>query len=146
MREISPTDYVAAATLRAALRRFSSESARVLNKHGLTTERYELLLAIKARSDNLAQATTAQLANDLQLAASSMTQLARRAENAGLLSRRVSSRDGRIHYLLLSDLGAATLEAAAYELGAERQRLITLLRALDSADTEPIAALTAQAA
>ena len=52
MSETSPAEYAAAATLRAALRRFGNESARVLNEHGLTTERYELLLAIKARSDN----------------------------------------------------------------------------------------------
>lgn len=139
MSDTSPAEYAAAATLRAALRRFGNESARVLNEHGLTTERYELLLAIKARSDNGAQATTSQLADDLQLAASSMTQLARRAENAGLLYRRVSSRDGRVHYLLPTELGAAKLDAAASELGPERQRLITLLRALNNTQTVPAA-------
>lgn len=146
MSETSPTEYAAAAALRAALRRFGNQSTRVLDEHGLTTERYELLLAIKARSDNGAQATTSQLADDLQLAGSSMTQLARRAENAGLLHRRVSSRDGRVHYLLLTEVGAAKLDAAASGLGPERHRLIMLLRALDNAPTNPAAAASPPAA
>jgi DNA-binding MarR family transcriptional regulator len=137
MSKTSPAEYASAAKLRAALRRFGHESARVLDKHGLTTERYELLLAIKARSDDSDQATVAQLAEDLQLAASSMTQLARRAEDAGLLYRRVASKDARIRYLLLTDTGAAKLDAAASELGPERHRLITLLRTLDGVLTAP---------
>jgi DNA-binding MarR family transcriptional regulator len=102
-----------------------------MREHGLTIERYELLLAIKAESHAGSHATIAQLAADLQLALSSMTQLARRAEDADLLYRRVSSEDGRVHYLALTDTGAAKLAAAASELGPERQRLITMLRALD---------------
>jgi DNA-binding MarR family transcriptional regulator len=137
MREISQAEYAAAATLRAALRRFGNESARVLHDHGLTTERYELLLAITARRDNSSQATIARLAEDLQLAASSMTQLARRAENAGLLYRRVSSKDARIRYLVLTDAGTAKLNAAASQLGPERQRLITMLATLDRTQHEP---------
>ena len=129
-REISHAQYAAAATLRAALRRFEKESARILRRHGLTTERYELLLAIKAMTQDSRQATTAELSDALELAHSSTTQLARRAEDAGLLSRRVSSRDARVPYLTLSDAGAAKLAAAASELGPERQRLIALLRAL----------------
>jgi hypothetical protein len=40
-REISGAEYSAAATLRAALRRFEKESAQILRGHGLTAERYE---------------------------------------------------------------------------------------------------------
>jgi len=128
--EISDAEYAAAATLRAAVRRFQKESARILHGHGLTAERYELLLAIKARTQESLQPTTAVLSDDLQLAQSSVTQLTRRAKDAGLLSRRVSNTDGRVRYLALTDAGAAKLAAAASELGPERQRLITLLRAL----------------
>jgi DNA-binding MarR family transcriptional regulator len=129
--EIEYHEYAAAAMLRAGLRRFNNETARVLRDHGLTIERYELLLAIKASSYDGLCATIAQLAEDLQLAPSSMTQLARRAEDASLLYRRVSSEDGRVHYLTLTDTGAAKLAAAASDLGPERQRLITMLSALD---------------
>ncbi len=129
-REISHAQYAAAATLRAALRRFQKESARILRGHGLTTERYELLLAIRAMTQSSRQPTTAELSDDLQLAHSSTTQLARRAEDAGLVSRRVSNRDARVRYLTLTDSGEAKLAAAASELGPERQRLIALLRAL----------------
>lgn len=128
-RDLSDAEYAGAATLRAALRRFEKERARVLHGHGLTAERYGLLLAVRARAQDGRQTTTADLSDDLQLAHSSMTQLARRAKDAGLVSRRVSSVDGRVRYLALSDAGAAKLAAAA-ELGPKRQRLITLLRAL----------------
>jgi DNA-binding MarR family transcriptional regulator len=128
--EISYAEYAAAATLRAAVRRFHKESARILHRHGLTAERYELLLAIKARTQDSLQPTTAELSDDLQLAQSSVTQLTRRAKDAGLLSRRVSSTDGRVRYLALTDTGAAKLAAAASELGPERQRLVAMLRAL----------------
>jgi DNA-binding MarR family transcriptional regulator len=128
--EIGPAEYAAAATLRAALRRFERESDRVLSGHGLTTERYELLLAIKARSEDGGRPTTALLSDDLQLAHSSTTQLARRAKDAGLVARRVSNLDGRVRYLTLTNAGSAKLAAAASELGPERQRLIALLRAL----------------
>lgn len=129
-RELSRSEYAAAATVRGALRRFQKASARVLDSHGLTAERYELLLAIKARTQDGARPTTLELADDLQLAHSSTTQLARRAKDAGLVSRRVSNIDGRVRYLTLTEAGAAKLAAAAAELGPERQRLITILRAL----------------
>jgi hypothetical protein len=38
--------------------------------------------------------------------------------------------DGRVRYLTLSEAGSVKLACAASELGPERQRLITLLRAL----------------
>jgi DNA-binding MarR family transcriptional regulator len=129
--EISDAEYAAAAALRRALRRFNHETARVLREHNLTTERYELLLAIEAGNYDGRNSTIAQLAEDLQLAASSMTQLARRAENAGLMYRRVSNEDGRVHYLTLTEAGATKLAAAASELGPERRSLITMLRTLD---------------
>jgi len=131
MSDINHAELSAAAALRAALRRFNSESSRVLRKHGLTVERYELLLAIEAGSYEGRDTTIAQLADELQLAPSSMTQLARRAEDARLLYRRVSDKDGRVHYLALTDTGAAKLAAAASELGPERQRLFAMLRELD---------------
>jgi DNA-binding MarR family transcriptional regulator len=128
--EVTAAEYAAAATLRGALRRFQKESTRILQAHGLTGERYELLLAIKAKTQDGGQPTTADLSDDLQLAQSSTTQLTRRAEDAGLLSRRVSNLDGRVRYLTLTEAGSAKLASAASELGPERQRLITLLRTL----------------
>lgn len=126
--EPTNAEYAAAATLRAALRRFAHETSRVLRDYGLTSERYELLLAIRARSDANDMVTIAELATELQLAHSSLTQLARRTEDAGLLYRRVSSEDARVRYLVLTDAGAETLAGAVAALRPERQRLIALLR------------------
>jgi DNA-binding MarR family transcriptional regulator len=131
MSDMNHAEFSAAAALRAALRRFNNETSRVLREHGLTVERYELLLAIEAGSYAGRDTTIAQLADELQLATSSMTQLARRAEDARLLYRRVSNKDGRVHYLALTETGAAKLVAAASQLGPERQRLFAMLRALD---------------
>lgn len=132
-REITSAEYRSAASLRAALRRFGHESTRILREHGLTPERYELLLAIRARSEDSPDTTIAELADELQLAQSSMTQLARRAEDAGLVYRRVSSGDARVRYLALTEVGSATLAAAAAELGPQRQQLVDMLGALGTA-------------
>lgn len=116
------TEYRTAAALRASLRDFLHSSARVVRAHGLTPERYELLLAIKA-ADGSARVTVGEIAVTLGLAHSSATQLARRAEDAGLLGREVSSRDARVRYLRLTKKGERRLAKAVAELRPERERL-----------------------
>jgi len=127
---ISAAELCDAAELRRALRGFNQASALVLRRHGLTKERYELLLAIRAAHGALQRATVAELSADLGLAQSSVTQLARRAQDAGLVAREVSAADGRVHYLVLTAAAEQRLAAAAADLGPERERLIELLRAL----------------
>jgi DNA-binding MarR family transcriptional regulator len=128
--EISGAELGDAAELRRALRGFNHASTHVLRRHGLTKERYELLLAIRAAHGGLQRATVAELSADLGLAQSSVTQLARRAQDAGLVSREVSAADGRVHYLVLTAAAEQRLAAAVADLGPERERLIELLRAL----------------
>jgi len=98
----------------------------VTRAHGLTTERYELLLLIKVAREE--EATVGRLAARLHIGQSAATQLARRVENAGLIERTVSTRDARVHPLRLTVDGERRLAAAVAELAGEREALV---RALD---------------
>lgn len=123
----SPGEYRAAAALRSALRRFSQASDEVLRRHGLTNERYELLLAIKDAEQRRRTATVTSLARTLGVAQVSVTQLVRRTEDAGLLRREVSGRDARIRHLRLTRVGERRLASALTELDSERARLSTVI-------------------
>ena len=120
-------EYLGAATLRASLRRFLRESEQIVRAHGLTPQRYDLLLAIKGAADGSERATITNLCRRLGLAQSSATQLARRTEDLGLLRRELSTRDARVRYLRLTAKGERRLAAAVAALRAERGRLATAL-------------------
>jgi DNA-binding MarR family transcriptional regulator len=120
-------EYRAAAALRAALRRFSQASDVVLRRHGLTNERYELLLAIKDADQRRRTATVSSLARTLGVAQVSVTQLVRRTEDAGLICREVSVRDARVRHLRLTRLGERRLAGALAELDSERSRLSAVI-------------------
>lgn len=122
--------YLAAAALRAALRRFSQTSDRMLQLNGLTTERYELLLAIKATETDTKRATVSELTDTLGVAQSSVTQLVRRAEDAGLVRREVAATDARVRYLRLSQQGERKLARAVAALHEERTRLAEIVSQL----------------
>jgi DNA-binding MarR family transcriptional regulator len=124
---LSPAEYRDAARLRAGLRQFSHASERVLQKQGLTPERYELLLAIKGTEDGNERATVSELTTTLGVAQSSVTQLVRRVEDAGLLHREVSTSDARVRYLRLTKLGARQLAKAVAGLREERARLTAII-------------------
>jgi DNA-binding MarR family transcriptional regulator len=113
--------YAAAAGFRVALRRFLARTDQVTRAHGLTSERYELLLLIKVARDE--EATVGRLAARLYIGQSAATQLARRVEDAGLIERTVSARDARVHPLRLTAEGERRLAAAVEELTGERAAL-----------------------
>ena len=124
------SEYQAAAALRAGLRQFSQASEQVLHKHGLTPERYELLLAIKAAENGEDGTTISELTATLGVAQSSVTQLVRRVEDAGLLSREVSRTDARVRYLRLTKRGERQLAKAVSDLQEERAHLAAILNQL----------------
>ena len=119
--------YEQAYELRLALREFLAATERVTRKHGLTSERYQLLLFIKAATQRGANPTVSDLAVAYKLAPSSATQLVRRAENLRLIRRELADHDARIRYLRLTDEGQRRLAKAIAELGEERSKLIALL-------------------
>ncbi len=125
-------EYRRAADLRAALRRFHKESERVTRAHGLTPQRYELLLMIKTAADGREGAALSELADRLRLAQSTTTELVHRAEDAGLVRRELSpTKRGAVEFRLTKE-GGRRLAGAFRELRAERRRLTSLLAALDA--------------
>lgn len=128
MRPTPPErDYREAIELRLALRRFLRRSERVVRVHGLTPQRYQLLLFIKAADG---AATVAGLTESLQLGQAAVTQLVRRAENLGLVRRQLSQTDARVRFLRLTDEGERRLAGAVAELSEDRAALVDALAQL----------------
>jgi DNA-binding MarR family transcriptional regulator len=116
-----------AAELRRRLRRFLAHGDSVVRSCGLTPQRYLLLLAVKGAPDGTEMTTIGGVADDLQLAQSSATELVDRAEAAGLLRRTASPHDGRVVSLSLSEEGEARFAAAFAALAGDRAELLASL-------------------
>jgi DNA-binding MarR family transcriptional regulator len=124
-------DVVAAAEFRTALRRFARRSERVARQYGLTPQRYLLLLMIKGAADGKEQSTVTELADRLQLAQSTVTELVRRAEETGLVTREQSQEDARVAHLRLTPEGDRRLMHSFTELATERAQLREAFAHLD---------------
>ena len=127
------TDVIAVAEFRAALRQFLRRSERVARQSGLTPQRHLLLLMIKGAPNGDEQSTVTQLSERLQLAQSTVTELVRRAEEAGLIERTQSQRDARVAHLRLTAEGERRLMLSFTELETERAQLRDAFAQLDSA-------------
>jgi DNA-binding MarR family transcriptional regulator len=130
---LSPDAAIRAAEFRAALRRFLRRSERIARSSGLTPQRYLLLLMIKGAPNGSQQSTVTELAERLQLAQSTVTELVRRAEEVGLVERETSSLDGRVAHLRLSEEGERRLAQAVAGLTGERAALRATFQQLDEA-------------
>jgi DNA-binding MarR family transcriptional regulator len=133
---VSPdeADYRGAAALREALRRFHRSSEQIAVANGLTPQRQLLLLLIRGAPAGTGRATVTDLAERMQLAQNTVTDLVRRAEEAGLLCREPSPVDGRVTYLALTAEGERRLAGTVGALHEDRERLIELVRALAGGD------------
>jgi len=120
------------AEFRAALRSFLRRSERVARDSGLTPQRHLLLLMIKGAPDGRGRSTVTELSDRLQLAQSTVTELVRRAEEAGLIERERSAADGRVAFLSLTDEGERRLERTHTSLAEERDRLRRAFEHLDA--------------
>jgi DNA-binding MarR family transcriptional regulator len=127
----SAAEYRRAARLREALRHFHRQSEQITRAHGLTPQRYELLLMIKTAVNGQEGAPLAELADRLKLAQSTTTELVHRAEDAGLVRRELDSAKRGAMQLRLTKEGERRLTAAFRDLRAERRRLTSLLSALE---------------
>src|ERR671933_107378 len=120
------------AEFRAALRRFLRRSERIARSSGLTPQRYLLLLMIKGAPGGHEQSTVTELADRLQLAQSTVTELVRRAEDSGLITRAPSSDDGRVAHLKLTPEGERRLARAFTSNEQERNGLRAAIARLDA--------------
>jgi DNA-binding MarR family transcriptional regulator len=135
--------YESAAQLREALRRFDRRSDDVTRAHRLTSQRYELLLMIETGRDGTGRATLGELAQRLQLAPSSVTELVHRAEEADLVRREVDPRRRGVLFLRATREGRRRLRGAWADLGVERDRLAAILTELER-DARPVGRRTAR--
>src|SRR5579859_7577861 len=114
-RRPTVADVMAVADFRAALRQFLRMSERVARQCDLTPQRYLLLLMIKGSPDGREQSTVTELAERLQLAQSTVTELVRRAEETGLIEREQSPTDARVAHLRLTAEGDRRLTRSFQE-------------------------------
>jgi DNA-binding MarR family transcriptional regulator len=125
-------EYVRVAEFRSSLRRFLRRSEKVARSAGLTPQRYLLLLMVKGAPDGGERSTVTELAERLQLAQSTVTELVGRAEEAGLLRREPSGLDGRVAHVRLTEDGERRLAEAFTRLESEREELRQALARLSA--------------
>jgi DNA-binding MarR family transcriptional regulator len=119
-----------AAAFRSALRRFLARTDEVASAAGLTSQRYDLLLAIKAGPGETS--TMTDLGGQLSLRQTAVTELVKRAEEAGLVERSTSVADGRVVVLALTTEGERRLIRAFGGLREERRQLAEAMSAVGS--------------
>lgn len=126
---IATDEAIRAAAFRSALRSFLRTSEEIARANGLTPRRHQLLLMIKGAPDGSERATLGELAQRLQLAQTTVTELVQRAVDAGLLTRERSPEDARAISLRLSAEGERRLALVFRSHEAERERLREMLAA-----------------
>lgn len=120
-----------AATYRAALRRFLRRTEAIAADAGLTPERYDLLLAIRAAEAAGRPATVSTLVEELDLRQQAVTEIVKRSEEAGLIERERSPEDGRVFYLSLTTEGRRRVMKAFRALTRDRTALAAAFHDLD---------------
>jgi DNA-binding MarR family transcriptional regulator len=116
-----------AATFRTQLRRFLSVTDAAVAQVGLTSQRYDLLLMIRSAGG----LRVTDLRELLQLKQSSVSELVTRSVEAGLIERRVSSKDRRVSLLQLTPEGERRLLLAFTVLRDDRDALAAVFRGVD---------------
>lgn len=117
-----------AAVYRTALRRFLQRTDAAAANAGLTSQRYDLLLQI-ASAGTL---RVTDLCERLELRQTAVTELVKRAEDAGLLEREPSSQDARSWVLQLTVEGEQRLMLAFDALREDRAALAEAFREVDA--------------
>lgn len=135
-QKMDDAHYVALAGFRHALRQLMADSEQICGASGLTTQRFQALLAIRASKEQCM--SVGALAEELILKHHSAVELAGRLEQAGLIHRKNDPNDKRRVLLGLTQAGAARLDELAREhragLGQNRDIIIESLKALPEAD------------
>jgi DNA-binding MarR family transcriptional regulator len=111
-------ELVRAAAFRSELRRFLQRSDVATAEVGLTPQRYDLLLQLKASPAG--HSTVTELGRRLHLRQTAVTELVKRAEEAGLVRRRRSESDRRVFLLELTEDGDQRVTRAFHALRRDR--------------------------
>jgi DNA-binding MarR family transcriptional regulator len=119
-----------AASYRTALRRFLARTELVAAAAGLSSQRYNLLLVVKAGEVSGEPVTVSRLKELLELRQTAASELVRRAEQAGLVARTRSPADGRMSLIALTPEGERRLMQAFRDLRADRAELARSFREL----------------
>lgn len=118
------TELRRAAEFRTALRRFLERTRDVTDEAALTPERYDLLLQIAAAEGEV---RITDLCESLRLKQTAVSELVKRAVDAGLVVKSTSAEDRRAVSLRLSREGERRLMRAFRALGEDRESLLASL-------------------
>ena len=124
-----PDELLRAAAFRSELRRFLRRSETVAADVGLTPQRYDLLLQVKAAPAG--HSTVTELGKRLHLRQTAVTELVKRAEDAGLIRRRRSDSDRRVFLLELTQEGDERVTRAFNALRRDRAAFAGAFEQLD---------------
>jgi DNA-binding MarR family transcriptional regulator len=116
-----PAELENAVAFRTALRRFLARTRVVTEEAGLTSERYDLLLAIAAAEGEV---RVGDLCEALQLRQTAVSELVKRAAEAGLVLKAPAADDRRAVTVRLSAEGKRRLMRAFRALSADRESLL----------------------
>jgi DNA-binding MarR family transcriptional regulator len=133
-RADGPGELEQAAAFRAELRRFLNRTEAATAEAGLTPQRYDLLLAIRAAGG---ESTINELCTHLDMRQTAVTELVKRAEEAGIVTRTQSSVDRRVVLVRITSVGQGRLERGFAALRADRVALGNALDQLKSAFEAP---------
>ena len=122
-------ELVRAAAFRSELRRFLRRSEALAADVGLTPQRYDLLLQLKAAPGG--QSTVTELGKRLHLRQTAVTELVKRAEEAGLVQRRRSDTDRRVYLLELTEDGDRRVTRVFNALRRDREAFARAFEQLD---------------
>lgn len=135
-RDMDDGHYAALAGFRRALRQLMADSELICAGSGLTTQRFQALLAIRAWPGQAM--SIGALAEELVLKHHSAVELVGRLEQAGLIKRHSDPEDKRRVLLSLTRIGASRLSELTREhsvsLNKNRDLIIENLKALPGED------------
>jgi DNA-binding MarR family transcriptional regulator len=127
--ELTRDQYIALARFRYALREFLEFSEVAAGAHGVTTQQYQALLALKASENR--SLNVRELAAELLIKHNGAVQLVDRLADAGLVRRQQSSEDRRVVSIQMTAKGDRKLAELASihfrELLARRRQLTGVL-------------------
>lgn len=129
MTELTKDQYLALARFRYALREFLEFSEVAAGAHGVTTQQYQALLALKASEER--SLNVRELATELLIKHNGAVQLVDRLVDAGLVRRQQSSEDRRVVAIRMTAKGERKLAELAslhfQELVARHKQLTGVL-------------------